>query len=80
MLTRGAPHCRRVEERCLSVHLPSGSGAQTDESLRRLLPTLSLIPLYIIGLLDDDGDAGLVEHIDPSKVGMAAVGRLTDRS
>ena len=51
-----------------------------DESLRRLLPTLSLIPLYIIDLLDDDGEAGLVEHIDTSKVGNEAAGRLTDRS
>ena len=61
---------RRMVPVCLS---PLGAVAQTDESLRRLLPTLSLTPLYIIHLLDDDGKAGLVEHNNPSKVGNEAV-------
>lgn len=69
MLWRGALHCRCHEGKCLAVHHPSGDGGIQDASLRRLLPTLSHIPYFLIGCASSlwlffDGSAGIEAAAD----------------
>ena len=71
-LTRGARHGRFLEGRCLAVYLPSGLGAQQDASLRRLLPTLSRIPLFLIVRLFCGCFADVEEPLNPSEASVPA--------